>query len=508
MCWVPNRRLWRKVYRGKTYMVSCRQLREMGYDQGPNALLIDDTKTGSYVAANSWWAKKEHELDAARRKTERQPSAMEQLALAFNNVPPEQWPEALRKNDNPPESGPHYVLPELLASPNDELKRLVSDNLQLALMRFLNQTLLKGEPLPDHLAQLLPPARFQQLTDSVKGIRGESPVEPAKTVAAHAANWIKLKEDQVGVGQLTPARFDNLRLSIGYFRNFLGAESAVESVDAAKLQGFYSWCLGRVRERQQDPTGKDGWSSSYAKKVFEAAKVFARYLSECELINLPRNIQSREFKFNVQAKVIETWTPEEFQMVLARTTGQLPLHLLLMANCGFNQQDISDLLDTEVVWNADGMAERIIRKRSKTSDHKTVPVVNYKLWPTTAALLTKWRSGREQVLRTRSGGPWKKMELINGKMTRSDSIVANYHDHANKLGGFQKPLKGIRKMGATILESHEAYHRFGKLYLGHAPDSVKDRHYAAVPQGPFDEAILWLGRQLGQIEDATQQADK
>src|SRR5262249_40151730 len=153
-----------------------------------------------------------------------------------------------------------------------------------------------------------------------------------------------------------------------------------------------------------------------------------RYLAELDLIALPKNINSREFKFNVGAKPIETWTVEEFQMVLAKVTGQLPLHLLLMANCGMVQQDISDLLDTEVVWNADGMAERIIRKRSKTKGHGNVPVVDYKLWPTTGALLTKWRSGQAQVLRTKTGGPWKRSELVNGKVVRSDSIVANYND--------------------------------------------------------------------------------
>jgi hypothetical protein len=36
------------------------------------------------------------------------------------------------------------------------------------------------------------------------------------------------------------------------------------------------------------------------------------------------------------------------------------------------------------------------------------------------------------------------------------------------------------------------------LYLGHTPASVKDKHYAAPPQELFDEAVGWLGKQLGQ----------
>jgi hypothetical protein len=121
-------------------------------------------------------------------------------------------------------------------------------------------------------------------------------------------------------------------------------------------------------------------------------------------------IDSREFCFKVGAKAVEMWTAEEFRAGLDAATGQLRLHLLLMANCGFTQEDISDLLDTEVDWRAG----RITRKRSKTHDHSNVPVVNYKLWPPTFALLKEYRSGRERVMLTASGKCWKRKELIDG----------------------------------------------------------------------------------------------
>jgi hypothetical protein len=31
MTWVPNRAMWGKMYRGKVYTVSCKQLRELAY---------------------------------------------------------------------------------------------------------------------------------------------------------------------------------------------------------------------------------------------------------------------------------------------------------------------------------------------------------------------------------------------------------------------------------------------------------------------------------------------
>jgi hypothetical protein len=48
MTWVSSqgRTLWRKVYNGTVFYVSCKQLREQGYN------VESDTERGSYHAAN------------------------------------------------------------------------------------------------------------------------------------------------------------------------------------------------------------------------------------------------------------------------------------------------------------------------------------------------------------------------------------------------------------------------------------------------------------------------
>src|ERR1700733_348973 len=56
MTWVDSRATWSKIYLGCQYLISCRQLRALGYD-APN------TKLGSRAAANQWWAEKRHEID-------------------------------------------------------------------------------------------------------------------------------------------------------------------------------------------------------------------------------------------------------------------------------------------------------------------------------------------------------------------------------------------------------------------------------------------------------------
>jgi hypothetical protein len=166
-----------------------------------------------------------------------------------------------------------------------------------------------------------------------------------------------------------------------------------------------------------------------------------------------------------------------------------------MTNCGMTQIDVSDLLDTEVDWEEG----RIIRKRSKERNSENVPVVNYKLWPLTFKLLQKHRSGKERVLLTESGKPYVRKELVNGKTSKADGFASNFV-HLKKRLKLKLPLKELRKLSATRLEEHKEYGRFGSYFLGHSPRTVKDKHYAAPSQALFDEAVAWLGEQLGVLE--------
>src|SRR5262249_44415409 len=114
------------------------------------------------------------------------------------------------------------------------------------------------------------------------------------------------------------------------------------------------------------------------------------------------------------------------------------------------------------------------------------------------ALLRQYRSGAERVLLTESGRPFVRKELVNGKLVKADNIASNYA-HLKRRLKFRKPLKWLRKTSATLLESHPVYGRLTSLFLGHSPRSIKDKHYAEPPQELLDEAVTWLGQQLGQV---------
>jgi integrase len=211
---------------------------------------------------------------------------------------------------------------------------------------------------------------------------------------------------------------------------------------------------------------------------------------------MPANLDD-PFPFGSSVKKVTTWSALDFARVIKETPGKLKLCLLLMTNCGMTQKDVSDLLEEEVDWDQ-GV---ITRKRSKTKDKENVPTVSFRLWPATFALLKQYRSGTERVLLTESGKPYVRTWVQeNGKMNKADGFASSWTHVKNRID-FHRPLKQLRKLGASLLASHAVYGRFASYFLGHSPRTVADRHYVTPPQELFDEAVLWLGRVLGQVTD-------
>jgi integrase len=479
MTWEHQRRRWAKMYQGKRYTVSPSVLSKRF------AVAVPETQDGSYQYANEWWKAKKTEIDAAGLPipAPRTQLPLEDVAAAALGVSPADFFNRLlafwnrHKNE---ETGARSVAEQ-------DAKEIIEN-----VWRELGRTIIENRPLPDGIDAQLPPARLHQLRDAVKAIRGESAAATDCTIKAHAGAWLAVQEKQVEAGQLTAARVNNVRMALAHFTRWLGETADVAGIDAAKLQGFYEYCLTQVAARRKD--SKAGWSLPFAKEVFAVARSWLRWLTEQGTIDPPRNL-ARRFKFGSTAKKILTWSVDEVQHVIGEAPGKLKLALLLMVNCGMTQVDVSDLKDEEVNWKH----KTITRRRSKTKDNENVPVVTYRLWPLTFKLLKKHRSGAERVLLTESGKPYVRSEMVNGKLVKADGFTSNYA-HLKRRLKFTKSMKLLRKTAATLLESHREYGRLVPHFLGHSPRGVAAKHYAAPPQELFDEALTWLGKQLGFIE--------
>ncbi len=332
-------------------------------------------------------------------------------------------------------------------------------------------------------------SRRAELKRGLEALLHPNQVAHENTLGYHIDQWLSRQHSKVQIKDLSPGRYDNLRRSIHIFRDFAGAKIAIETIDEKIVDDYYNHCFGRVVAKVQ---GQEGWSTDYAKFVFETSKTFIKSCWSRRLLELPRNLD--EHKIKVQPKTIKPITGDDFRTMFDNAKGQLRLHLLLMLNCGMRSTDISDLLDQEVDWREG----RIIRQRSKTRIHnsKDIPTVNYKLWDETFALLKEYRSGDEIVLKTKSGGLWSWETMVDGTLKCSDNIATNYNRLRHRLK-IDTPLSGIRKRGASTLDTHENYGRFGNHYLGESPRTIKDKHYTEPSVDRFDDAILWLGEQFG-----------
>jgi integrase len=499
MSWIPRQKRWMKMYRGKRYAVSCRQLR------------VPATKDDSWRAANDWWEAKQAELDAAVR-----PVTDQGTLDVVSVLQREGGVDLLDRIDKGLGATNMLILLEAFVKENLREPAQV----EAAGRKFLEA--YRAGTLPQDLVeQTFTRELVNAFEGSVQLLAEGPPVSPDLTVGGQVRRWVETQRALATAGEITPDRADNNRICLYHFRDFVGAGSAVEAVDEAKLHEFFLFCLRKVevgrnaKQRGKKPkrTGgpkkerrppneekkekdaveaKECWSAAYAKKVFDVARTFIRFLWESRLIELPRNIGSKAFRFGNGAKAVQTWTVEEFKELVGAATGQLKLHLLLMANCGMLQTDISDLLDSEVDWT-DG---RLTRKRSKTRDSGHVPTVSYKLWPLTFELLKQYRSGGDVVLLTESGNRWVDKRLLDGCLVKADNIASCYA-WLKKRTGFKKPLKQIRKTSASLIESHAEYGRYKSHFLGHSPRSVADRHYAAPSPELFDRVVAWLGEKYG-----------
>ena len=442
MTWGPRNRRWRKLHLGRRYVVSCRQLG------------VPESKDASFRAANAWWEAKLAEIEAG------QPARPYAVAV-----------EELRRREAWSLRHERETAARL-ATEIQEVERLEDGELHPSLVRE---------------GSLGSPAARAVWADRLSRQAG-STTPHNLTIGGQIDRWLEGQEARVKAGATAPGTLRNNTDCVARFRRFAGEGTDVRDINEDLVERYFNHLLGEIGTL----------SKSYAMKCFGVSRAFIRYSVERGLVPQPRNLDSRAFRFNLGAAPVRTFTLEEFRLLMKHATGQTPLHLLLMANCGMTQIDVAELRDSEVDWSAG----RIVRKRSKTEGHGQVPVVDYKLWPRTFELLRSHRSGTPTALLTSSGAPWVYERHEAGKLKSNDSIVSNYKwlkARILKAEGieFSKPLKLIRKTSATLLGGSEKYGRYAQLFLGHSPRSIADKHYVRPSAELFDEAVSWLGGQYG-----------
>jgi integrase len=427
MTWVAGSRRWRKLYKGKWYSVSCKQLN------------CDETKEASWKLANEWWESQQGIADSAP------PTEQELRVNAFKVWSMvQQWGQL------------------------DEASR---------------------EKLVDSLVGA---GQYQKLKAQAQAVVDSAvkAAPPDRTLKAQVESWQQLLRGVCQSGQMSEGRFDAYCRNIRPFVEWAGPESAVDSIDESKVEGYFTHLSVHVAAEKYSP--------SYAHTLMMTAKQFIARLSELKLIPLPGNLRSRRFRFNHSAPAkIETFTVEEVRALLKACDGfsdRTKLYLLLMLNCGMYQNDIAELHQGEVNWKAGTLT----RARSKTRERKG-PVVAYKLWPETFSLLKAHRAKEgELALTTDEGKPLVRYWLEEGEMRRYDVIQSAWSRLATKMKvkKIRLGMKHLRKTAASLLSQHSQYKFYANHFLADSPRTVADRHYVIPSDDEFFAALDWLRVQV------------
>jgi integrase len=299
---------------------------------------------------------------------------------------------------------------------------------------------------------------------------------PEQATKAQAERFLTLERLRI----TEPATFGDLQFNLTSLLTRGPVPEAAGDINEQTVTTVYVWL-------REDAAA----APSTQRKLLGYWQRFVRFLWEQRVIELPRNLDSYSMKVRPQA--VRTYPAEQVREMLAALPERKRLFAFLALNCGMYSSDMGQLKKDEY---RDG---RITRRRTKTRNATGAPTVEYVLWPETRALLEAAMSNHPELcLTSRTGGPLWGTRIENGKLRRFDLIQSCWYGDSRRTNRKRPPipLKALRSVSATLLESHPVYGRCTTLFLGHSPKTLKDRHYAAPPQALFDEALGWLRTQL------------
>ncbi len=300
--------------------------------------------------------------------------------------------------------------------------------------------------------------------------------------------FLERQNEKYRSGSISAGRLDIITRDAKRFCNFLGLDNAIDkAITGESLERYHSTCLQLI---------SSGKSRDYAKKIFDDAKQFVRWVyMQNHIGEMPRNMLSDDLKIAVPTKKVVTFTADEIHSLLAKASERVQLWILLALNCGYTQVDISDLRQDQVDWQR-GI---ITRKRSKTEDETNVPEIPYRLWSSTFKLLKNLRSKHETLALTDGEKPLlsNTVNATSGKSAGVNVQTVDVITNEFKKLKSPKPFKIFRKTGSSLLAGNKHYATLSEAYLGHALVTIASKHYLEFPTELFDEAIFWLGKQFG-----------
>ena len=306
------------------------------------------------------------------------------------------------------------------------------------------------------------------------------------TIGKAIADFVALKMSRHVLGDLSAMRVQSISQHLRHFEKFAGGDTLITAITEVMVENYFNHLGEDVKTGNfGKTTAHDRWAcfKEWVKSVYQGHKIEA----------LPRNLNSCDLSIKKTTQEVSTFTDDDVKTLLNTTHEKFRLYVLLMLNCGMYSGDIAELKPCEVNW-VEGI---ITRKRSKEKNQTNAPIVSYKLWDTTFALLKKYgKQEGDRVLYGRIGNPLVVRTFkASGKLKMNDSVYTTYVRLFPDKS--RKPLKALRKTGASTLVKHKQYKWYVEYYLGHCPSTIGQKSYYTPDDAEFYEALKWLGQQFG-----------
>ncbi len=306
------------------------------------------------------------------------------------------------------------------------------------------------------------------------------------SIADLFGEYLRQRKVKAESGKLSVKQYAQDKAKLADFEGFAKhhGKTLLEEIDGPFLS-FYRECQEALTAHKKK---KERISSETARKRLQTVLKVWNWAYEQEYLDrLPRVLTKGYAQIEIKRPKPQFWTVDEIKTIFKNSSQRTKLYILLAANCGYTQGEISSL-----TWEMIDDEGVIRRQRPKTEQTQV-----HRLFDITLELLREESKSTEGLcLLSQQGNPLLSQDIKeDGNVTHQDSIRLAFNRVLTKLEmtGTGKSFKHIRKTSAqAILEQFED-ERLVDMFLAHSTKGAVREHYTEPVYKRYFEALDWLG---------------
>ena len=283
------------------------------------------------------------------------------------------------------------------------------------------------------------------------------------TVADVCEKFLQQLHERYQRSDVSASYVEKSRCCLDSFTAYLGPLKRFRSVGELTVEDYKSHTLALPRSRK---TGRP-IKPATAKDRLSMVHALFRWAWKMRIVEtLPRNLEDIA-KVAIPRAEVRIFSLQEVRALWQAASPRLKCWMALAINCGYGQQDISDLRAGEVDW----ASSHIDRKRSKTQVR-----AKHMLWNVTMELMEKQKIPRaadqDRLFLTKRGNPLVWRNMADSTFNQSDSVRCAFWKLQRRLGiNGGRSFYSLRRTGATLIERIDP--AVTEMYLAHAEKGMK-----------------------------------